>query len=99
MEMFQESSGDEPEEIVHHQEIGKFYYFLRLHQAVLPIAVIFLMWTLFKKRGKALETGRAIDARIKAEKEKMNLKMKEIQEKFVSKQVSEMKSSEEKKDE
>jgi len=97
--MFQESSGEEPEEITHHQEIGQFYYFLRLHQVVLPIAVIFLMYQLFKKRGKALETGRLIDERIKAEKEKMNLKMKEVEEKFIKSKLTEMKSTEEKKDE
>ena len=99
MELFQEASGDEPEEITHTQEIGKFFYFLRIHQCVLPLCVVFLMWTLFKKRGAALETGRKIDERIRAQKEAQNQKMKEVEEQFISNQLNHMKSGDEKKDE
>ena len=100
-EIFQgEGSGDEPQEIVHTQEIGYFYYMLRVHQAILPLAVCFLMWTLWSKRGRALATGREIDENMKKVKEAKDRKMAELEEKFIKEQLeAQAKSSEEKKEE
>ena len=41
---------------------------LRVHQCILPIAVLALMWMLFKARAKALKVGAEIDAALEKEK-------------------------------
>lgn len=93
------SGAGEPETIIHIQEIGQFYYFLKAHMCILPIAVLFLMIAMFKKRSSALATGAKIDARINQVKSENDTKMQELEKKFISQQVTQMKSTGDKKDE
>jgi len=75
---------------------------LRVHQCILPIAVLALMWMLFKSRAKALKVGAEIDAAIDKEKAEMDARMAAIQQKFMKMQkdqLAKQKTSEEKKDE
>lgn len=96
-----EGSGYEPETVeqITEQEIGNFYYFLRVHQCILPLAVLFLMYQLWGRRGRALETGRKIDERLAKEWAAHAEKMSRIENNFIKSQVSQMKSQEAKKDE
>ena len=75
---------------------------LRVHQCILPIAVLALMWMLFKSRAKALKVGAEIDAALEKEKAEMDARMAAIQQKFMKMQkdqLAKQKTSEEKKDE
>ena len=75
---------------------------LRVHQCILPIAVLALMWMLFKARAKALKVGAEIDAALEKEKAEMDARMAAIQQKFMKMQkdqLAKQKTSEEKKDE
>lgn len=101
-----EGSGDDGAEaqepfIVNHPggEKGTFYWFLRFHQCVLPLIVLVLMYSMFKRRSKALEAGKNIDEAIAQKKAHNAKRMNDLQKKFVAKQIEEMKSPGEKKDE
>ena len=96
-------------------EKTNFFWFLRVHQCVLPVVVIMLMYSMLKRRSKvtiikeiqqwihellkkALAAGKKVDENIAAQRAKNAERMNELQKKFVAKQLEEMKSADEKKD-
>jgi len=80
-------------------EKTNFFWVLRAHQCALPVIVLMIMYSMLKRRSKALAAGKKVDDSIAAQRAKNAERMDELQKKFVAKQLEEMKSAEEKKDE